>query len=172
MSGIRSSTNGVYLTTCKGTTKGLFTPSDSVTVTVTNVTFTGKMRMQPFLPIAVPVKKIKGATHKCYSDGDGVVRCEQALIVVIHHGLIHCCFTDCSVHLFTTRDEHHPVRLQTPTHPQDGFTDSEVQDQRKEGSSSWDFLSTLSYKELFEDWRTIRESVPVHRDISVFQLRI
>ena len=123
MSGIRSSTNGVNLTTCKGTTKGSFTPSDCVTVTVTNVTLTGKMGVQPILSVTVPVKKIKGATRKCYGDGDGVVRCEQALIVAIHHGLIHCCFTDCFVHLFTTRDEHLPVSLQTPTHLQDGFTD-------------------------------------------------
>ena len=31
--------------------------------------------MQPILP----VKKIKVATRQCYGDGDGVVRCEQAL---------------------------------------------------------------------------------------------
>ena len=53
--------------------KGLFTLNDSVT----NVTLTGKMGMQPILPVTVPIKKIKGATHQCYGDGDGVVRCEQ-----------------------------------------------------------------------------------------------
>ena len=45
--------------------KGSFTPSNSVTVT--NVT------LMAILPITVPVKKIKGAAHQCYSDGDGVV---------------------------------------------------------------------------------------------------
>ena len=99
------------------------------------------MCMQPILAITVPVKKIKVATRKCDGDGEGdeVVRREQALIVAIHHGSIHCCFTDCFVHLFTTRDEHSPASLQTPTHLQDGFTDSEAQDQRKGGSSSRDF---------------------------------
>ena len=65
------------------------------------------MYMQPILAITVPVKKIKGAARQCYGDGDGdgVVRCEQALIVAIQHGSIHRCFTDCSAHLFTTRDE-------------------------------------------------------------------
>ena len=28
--------------------------------------------------MGVPVKKIKGAAHKCFSDGDGVVWCERA----------------------------------------------------------------------------------------------
>ena len=59
--------------------KGLFTPSDSVS----NVTLTGKMGMQTILPITVPMKKIKGAVGQCYSDGDGVVRCEQALRMIV-----------------------------------------------------------------------------------------
>ena len=33
--------------------------------------------MQPILPITVPIKTIKGATHQCYGGGDGVVGCEQ-----------------------------------------------------------------------------------------------
>ena len=41
-----------------------------------------KMAMQPILPIAVPVNKIKGASCQHYSDGDKVVRCEQALRVI------------------------------------------------------------------------------------------
>ena len=40
---------------------------------------TGKMGMEPILPIAVTVKKIKGATHQCQGDDDRVVRCERAL---------------------------------------------------------------------------------------------
>ena len=35
------------------------------------------MGMQPILPVTVPVKKIKGATHQCYGGGDGGIRCEQ-----------------------------------------------------------------------------------------------
>ena len=82
--------------------------------------------MQSILPITVLVKKIKGAARQCDDDGD--VRYEQTLIVAIHQGSIQCCFTDYSAHLFTTRDEHPPVSLQTQTHLQlqDGFTDSEV----------------------------------------------
>ena len=37
------------------------------------------MGMQPILPVKVPIKKLKGATHQCYNDSDGVVRCEQTL---------------------------------------------------------------------------------------------
>ena len=37
------------------------------------------MGMQPILPIIVPVKKIKGAAHKRYGDGDGVVQCGQTI---------------------------------------------------------------------------------------------
>ena len=36
---------------------------------------TGKMGVQPILPIAV----IKGAARQCYSDSDEYVRCEWAL---------------------------------------------------------------------------------------------
>ena len=50
--------------------KGLFTLSDSVNVTVT---LTGKMGMQPILSITFPFKKIIGAAHQCYGDGDGIV---------------------------------------------------------------------------------------------------
>ena len=57
--------------------KGLFTPSDSVTIT--NVTLTGKMGMQTILPSTASVNKIKVVTCQCYGDGDGVVRCEQTL---------------------------------------------------------------------------------------------
>ena len=35
--------------------------------------------MQPFLPITVPVKKVKGVARQCYVDGDGIARCEQPL---------------------------------------------------------------------------------------------
>ena len=35
------------------------------------------MGMQNILPITVAVKKIKGADHQYYSDGDGVVQCEK-----------------------------------------------------------------------------------------------
>ena len=34
------------------------------------------MGMQPVLPITLTIKKIKGTARQCYSDGDGVVRCE------------------------------------------------------------------------------------------------
>ena len=48
---------------------GPFTPSDfvTVTITVTDVKLTGKIGMQPVLPIA---KKIKGAARQRYSDDD------------------------------------------------------------------------------------------------------
>ena len=55
--------------------KGSFTQSDSVTVT--NVTLTGKMGMKPILLIALSIQKIKGAALQCYGDCDGVVWCEQ-----------------------------------------------------------------------------------------------
>ena len=51
--------------------KGLFTPSDSVTVTVTDIMLTDKIGMQPILAVTVPVKKIKGAAHQCYGDSAG-----------------------------------------------------------------------------------------------------
>ena len=35
------------------------------------------MSVQPILPITGLVRKIKGAAHQCYGDGDGVVRCEE-----------------------------------------------------------------------------------------------
>ena len=44
--------------------KGLFIPS----VNVSNATLTGKMGMQPILPITVSVRKIKGAAHQHYVD--------------------------------------------------------------------------------------------------------
>ena len=49
--------------------KGSFTPSNYVALT-------GKMGMQPILPITVTVKKIKGAIHQCYGDSDGFTQCE------------------------------------------------------------------------------------------------
>ena len=61
--------------------KGLFTPSDSVIVTVANVTLTGKKRhidwQNGYANHSLPVKKIKSAARQCYGDGDGVVPCEQ-----------------------------------------------------------------------------------------------
>ena len=60
---------------------GWFTPSNSVTVTITIVMLTGKTGKQPILPVAVPIKMIKGAAHQCYRDNDGVVRCEQTFMV-------------------------------------------------------------------------------------------
>ena len=36
-------------------------------------------RMQPILPVTVPIKKIKGATRQRYGDGDGIAWCERAL---------------------------------------------------------------------------------------------
>ena len=36
-----------------------------------------KMGMQPFLPVTVPFKKIKGATCQRYGVGNGIARCEQ-----------------------------------------------------------------------------------------------
>ena len=33
----------------------------------------GKMGVQPILSVTGPVKKIKGAAHQCYGDGDGVI---------------------------------------------------------------------------------------------------
>ena len=51
----------------------------TVTVTVTNVALMGKMGTQPILPITVSVKKIKGAAHQRYGEGDRVVRCEQTI---------------------------------------------------------------------------------------------
>ena len=57
--------------------KGLLAPRDSVTVT--NVTLTGKSDRQPILSITVPVKKIRGATRHCYGDCDGAIRCEQTV---------------------------------------------------------------------------------------------
>ena len=58
--------------------KGSFTPSDYITVTVTDITLRGKMGMQPILPVTVPVKKIKGASRQCsvYCDGDEVLWCK------------------------------------------------------------------------------------------------
>ena len=56
---------------------GSFTPSESVTITV----MTGKIGMQPMLPITVPVKKI--TTRQCYVDGDAFVWCEQTLKVIL-----------------------------------------------------------------------------------------
>ena len=53
---------------------GLFTPSDSVT----NVTLTGRVGMEPILPITVPVKKIKNAARQRLSDADRVALCKQA----------------------------------------------------------------------------------------------
>ena len=44
-----------------GKRKALFTPSDPVT---SNAMLTSKMGMQPILPIADSVKKIKGAAHQ------------------------------------------------------------------------------------------------------------
>ena len=44
--------------------------------TVTFVTLTGKMGMQPTMSVTVPIKRIKDAARQCYSDGDGVVRRE------------------------------------------------------------------------------------------------
>ena len=44
--------------------RGSFTPTDSVSVTVTRITSTGKMCKQPILPVRVTVKKIKGAAHE------------------------------------------------------------------------------------------------------------
>ena len=35
------------------------------------------MGMQPILPVSVSVKKIKGVARQHYSNGEGVVRCEQ-----------------------------------------------------------------------------------------------
>ena len=49
--------------------KGSFTSSDYVMLT-------GKMGMQPILPITVTVKKIKGTARQCYGDDDRVVQCE------------------------------------------------------------------------------------------------
>ena len=57
-------------------TKDLFTPNDSVTVTVT---LTGKTGTQLILPITVPIKNIKGAARQRYGDGDGIALCEWAL---------------------------------------------------------------------------------------------
>ena len=50
--------------------KGLFTPSDPITITVANVIWMGKIGMQHILSVTVPVKEIKGAAHQCYGDGD------------------------------------------------------------------------------------------------------
>ena len=41
------------------------------------------MGIQPILPITVPFKKMKGAARQCYVDGDGVVRCEQTLSMIL-----------------------------------------------------------------------------------------
>ena len=38
------------------------------------------MSLQPILPVTEPINKMKGAVRQCYGDGDGVVRCEQALL--------------------------------------------------------------------------------------------
>ena len=42
-----------------------------------NVTLTGKVGMQPILPI----KKINGVTHQQYNDSGGVLRYEQTLTI-------------------------------------------------------------------------------------------
>ena len=42
------------------------------------------MGMQPILPTTLSVKITKGATRQCYSDGDGVVRCEQTFKAADH----------------------------------------------------------------------------------------
>ena len=39
----------------------------------------GKMGMEPVLSITVPVKKIKGTAHQCYSDSDAFIWGEQIL---------------------------------------------------------------------------------------------
>ena len=41
------------------------------------------MGMQPILSITVPIKKIKGVTGQHYSDGNGVIWCEQILVIVV-----------------------------------------------------------------------------------------
>ena len=41
---------------------------------------TVKMARQPFLPITVSVKKIKGTAHQCYGDDDRIAWCERAFI--------------------------------------------------------------------------------------------
>ena len=46
--------------------KDLFTPSDFVTVNVTNVMLKNTMTTQHILPVIVPVKKIKGAARQRY----------------------------------------------------------------------------------------------------------
>ena len=56
---------------------GSFTPSDSVTFTITKYS----VDWQNGCVVTVPVKEIKGAAAQSYGDGDGVVRCEQTFKV-------------------------------------------------------------------------------------------
>ena len=37
------------------------------------------MGTQPILPVSLPIKKIKGAAHQHYSEGDGVIWCEYTI---------------------------------------------------------------------------------------------
>ena len=58
----------------------LFTPSDSITITVTNVTnlWWEKWVCNPFCPSQCPSKRSKlCVARQCYGDGDGVVWCEE-----------------------------------------------------------------------------------------------
>ena len=62
-----------------GNTKGLFTPNDSVTTTVTLIggtfdLFDGHCDGQNGLHTHFPYKR-----YVCYSDSDGIVQCEQTL---------------------------------------------------------------------------------------------
>ena len=59
--------------------KGLFTLGHHVTITITNVTFMGKLIMQPILLVTVSVKTIKGAARQHCGDSVVVIRCKWTL---------------------------------------------------------------------------------------------
>ena len=56
---------------------------------VTNAMLTGRMGRIPILPVTVPITMIKGATHQCYGDGDGVVQCKQTFKTSLSHYFIN-----------------------------------------------------------------------------------
>ena len=59
----------------KGAAHKTFTLTERVNEASTNVTLTGKMGVQPILPI----KNVKGAARLHHGDGDLVVRCEKTI---------------------------------------------------------------------------------------------
>ena len=64
----------------------------------TGVTLTGKMGMQPILPVTVTVKKTKGAARQHCGDGDSDARCgcTATLFTGSNFTFNHLCFSNTS----------------------------------------------------------------------------